>query len=73
MIGSNALTFEVGDHQGLASAILRYIDDAELRTVTVSNARRSIMDFSLENHVSRLEEVYERLYSLPKVNQLLES
>jgi glycosyltransferase involved in cell wall biosynthesis len=54
--GLNGLLVPVGDTAGLAAAIRRYFDDAQLRERLRANAASSVVDYAPERVFVRLEE-----------------
>lgn len=59
--GRTALLFTAGDHEALARAILRLLDDPALREELSRNVLVRIRDFDMTRTIRTMEETYEAL------------
>jgi glycosyltransferase involved in cell wall biosynthesis len=58
----SGLLFEPGDDEALAGALLKLIDDGDLRSrFGIASRRRAERIFSLENHVKTIQAVYDEV------------
>ncbi len=63
--GTNALLCDVDDSAGLADAVLRLLDDVELRSRLVEAALETVEQFTWESSVKGLEDALSAIRSLP--------
>ena len=61
----NALLCDVDDAAGLADAVLRLLDDVELRSRLVDAALETVEQFTWESSVKGLEEALSAIPGLP--------
>lgn len=60
--GTNGLLVTPGDRQALADALVRLLNDSELRRCLGAEARRTVYErYTLETILPKLEAIYERL------------
>ena len=60
--GVNGRLFEVGDYKGMAEAVIRYLEDPDLREKDGLEGIRIVKErLSLEKHIEQLEKLYESL------------
>ena len=57
--GYSALMPEPGDTEEIANAVIKLLDDPQLKSVIAANARKSVEQYDIKNYLSKLEEVYK--------------
>jgi glycosyltransferase involved in cell wall biosynthesis len=69
--GVNGLLVPPGDAQAMAGALVRLIQDADLRERLGSQARQSALDhFSWESYLARLERIFDAVITHRPVDDL---
>jgi glycosyltransferase involved in cell wall biosynthesis len=59
--GKHGLVVQPGDHRGLAGAIVRLLQDPDLRRRLGEEGRRRAADFDIRRAVGRVEQVYQEV------------
>lgn len=57
--GENGLLVAPADAQEMAQAVMRLLEDGELRAALAAQGRKTCEDYSMQRHVELVEQVYE--------------